>query len=100
MTNEQELALAFHKHETDTSKSAFENWVARVEATLGHDLDGDQTTDGYSLDFALDAFNKGMTPSAYVKSALNAMSVPQQHAHRIARQNAKMPAPIAAVLNR
>lgn len=56
----------FHEIEREALKeSAFEKWAARVEKILGHDLDGNQETDGYSLDFSLDAFNEGMTPGAY-----------------------------------
>lgn len=62
--------LEFHRYEMDSllSTSAFERWAAKVEKILGHDLDGDQTRDGYSLDFASDAFDKGATPEAYAKS--------------------------------
>lgn len=42
-------------------------WVAKVEAILGHPLDGDQKTDGYSLDFANDAFADGLTPREYAE---------------------------------
>jgi hypothetical protein len=46
-------------------KSPFEFWAERVEKILSHDLDGDQITDGYSLDAASDAFDLGMTPAQY-----------------------------------
>jgi hypothetical protein len=44
-------------------------WVDAVEKLLGHDLDGDQDTDGYSLDCAYEAWNRGevrITPEEYV----------------------------------
>jgi hypothetical protein len=36
-------------------------WANRVERNLGHSLDGNQITDGYSQDFAYDAFTAGMS---------------------------------------
>lgn len=41
-------------------------WCRKVESILGHDLDGDQARDGYSLDFAHDEFCNGLTPAQYV----------------------------------
>lgn len=41
-------------------------WVKKVEKLLGHSLDGDQETDGYSMDFAYDEFENGLTPEHYV----------------------------------
>lgn len=41
-------------------------WVKQVETLLGHSLDGDQQDDGYSLDFAFDDFEHGLTPEQYV----------------------------------
>ena len=46
-------------------------WAARVESILGHSLDGDQTADGYSIDFAVDAFDLGATPEQYSEDVLN-----------------------------
>lgn len=62
--------IEFHRYEIDaaTKSSPFEKWAIKVEAILGHDLDGDQDTDGYSIDFAFDAFNNGLTPKAYAAS--------------------------------
>lgn len=65
MTNEQEAAMWFHRMEMDVADGPFEKWAARVEKLLGHDLDGDQEEDGYSLDFASDAFDKGLSPEKY-----------------------------------
>ena len=59
----------FHRYEMDCCKSSdFEKWAARVEKIVGHDLDGNQSEDGYSLDFALDSFNSGMTSTQYAFS--------------------------------
>lgn len=42
-------------------------WVAVVESLLGHSLDGNQMSDGYSLDYAADAFADGVSPQEYVE---------------------------------
>lgn len=62
--------MEFHRYEIDSAiyVSLWEKWVVKVEKLMGHDLDGDQERDGYSLDFALDAFNAGMSPRQYVES--------------------------------
>ena len=65
MTPEQESALEFHRNEMNVGPSAFEAWAARVEKIVGHDLDGDQSEDGYSIDGASDAFDTGMSPFQY-----------------------------------
>lgn len=48
------------------SEKAWLRWVKQVERLLGHSLDGDQEVDGYSLDFAHDAFCDGLSPQDYV----------------------------------
>lgn len=45
---------------------AWLRWVAAAEKTLGHDLDGDQSVDGYSLDCAYDAFAAGLSIAEFV----------------------------------
>lgn len=47
------------------SEREFETFIKSVEEIVGHSLDGDQNCDGYSLDFAHDAFADGLTPSEY-----------------------------------
>lgn len=42
--------------------SPWEHWAARVEELLGHDLDGDQEIDGFSIDTALDMYEDGHSP--------------------------------------
>lgn len=42
--------------------TSFERWIGRVEKMVGHDLDGDQKQDGYSLDDCLDMFEAGKRP--------------------------------------
>lgn len=62
--------MEFHRYEIDAAiyVSPWEKWVKRVEKILGHDLDGNQDTDGYSLDFALECFDEGMTAEQYAAS--------------------------------
>ena len=46
----------------------FERWCAYVEHLLGHDLDGDQNRDGYSVDYARDAYVSGVSAKNYAVS--------------------------------
>jgi hypothetical protein len=41
-------------------------WVRQAEDMLGHGLDGDQSVDGYSLDYARTAFDEGWSVVEYV----------------------------------
>jgi len=59
------LALAFSESYVSPRERKWEAWTAKVEKILGHDLDGDQDTDGYSLDYAHDAFADGLTAEEY-----------------------------------
>lgn len=68
MTPEQEAALEFHMIEMDVEISNYEKWLTRVEKIVGHDLDGDQQEDGYSLDGALDAYDEGLSPRQYAET--------------------------------
>ena len=59
---------------------AWDKWANAVEArllglaftTLKSGLDGDQETDGFSLDFAYDFFRDGATPEEYIEDVLRA----------------------------
>jgi hypothetical protein len=51
--------------------SDWENWAFEVEAILGHTLDGDQTLDGYSQDYASDAWEAGKTPEEHAETVRN-----------------------------
>lgn len=42
----------------DARWSRWARWYEQVERLLGHDLDGDQETDGYSLDDAFKLYSK------------------------------------------
>lgn len=42
---------------------AWDRWATNVERSLGHSLDGNGPTDGYSLDEAYDWFMAGLTAS-------------------------------------
>ncbi|PPF13760.1 hypothetical protein C5B92_16175 [Rathayibacter sp. AY1A4] len=43
-------------------------WIGDAERAAGHSLDGDQAVDGYSMDFAYEAWELGASPAAYVRS--------------------------------
>lgn len=49
-----------------TRISEWEKWVKRCEYLLGHSLDGCQEEDGYSLDWANDAFDNDEDPIVFV----------------------------------
>ena len=61
--------LEFAQMENFQSKDEKEwlSWVGTVEAMLGHDLDGDQSENGYSIGYAYDNFKLGVTTTEYVK---------------------------------
>ncbi|WP_233213682.1 hypothetical protein [Mycobacterium hubeiense] len=40
----------------------WERWIDQVESRLGHDVDGDQAEDGYSLDGFHDMWKQGVAP--------------------------------------
>ena len=42
--------------------TAWDHWIARLEKLIGHDLDGNSETDGYSLDECYDLFKAGKKP--------------------------------------
>ncbi|KQQ22568.1 hypothetical protein ASF48_05125 [Rathayibacter sp. Leaf299] len=46
----------------------WQEWYAAAEDTAGHHLDGDEVTDGYSVEAAYDAWLTGSTPTGYVRS--------------------------------
>ena len=64
--------------------TGFEKWAARLERMLGHDLDGDETADGYSLDGCLDMYRAGNRPLdafhtiAWRKLGLHKPACPEQ----------------------
>lgn len=61
------LDTSFHDGEqADRGMAAWLRWCRKVEGLLGiKTLDGDQIEDGYSLDFANEAFDDGYTPEQY-----------------------------------
>jgi hypothetical protein len=52
------------------------NWVEYTERLLGHDLDGEQDVDGYSLDDAYELYNKPRLRG-------EARITPEQYAQRV-----------------
>ena len=43
-------------------------WIKKAKVLAGHDLDGRQYEDAYSLDGAYAAWEAGQTPEGYVRS--------------------------------
>lgn len=68
--------LASETHVSDGER-AWHRWVGRVERLLGHDLDGNQERNGYSLDYAHDQFERGDTPEAYAAQVKKESGPPQ-----------------------
>jgi hypothetical protein len=60
------LALWQSENYVSPTEARWYAWVRAVELKLGHSLDGNQQTDGYSLDYAHDAFADGVTVADYV----------------------------------
>ena len=67
-------ALWLSENYVSPTDRAWEKWTAKVERILGHDLDGNEDIDGYSLDGANAAFEAGETPEAYAKEVRDAQS--------------------------
>jgi hypothetical protein len=42
--------------------ASFEAWAARLEKILGFSIDGDEKTDGYSVDGCLEMYRQGKRP--------------------------------------
>lgn len=60
-------ALWASENYVSPSEKAWLAWVKKVERLLGHDLDGHQDRDGYSLDFAYAEWEAGVSAEAYAK---------------------------------
>ncbi len=59
--------LEFATHESiQLAPTPAERFFGDVEAILGHSLDGDEERDGYSIDGALEAYRRGLSPEEYV----------------------------------
>lgn len=64
MTNE---FIQIENFQSKSEKKWFK-WIDQCEKKCGHSLDGDQSKDGYSIDFAYDAFLDGCSVEAYCAS--------------------------------
>lgn len=51
-----------------SAEKSWLKWIKEAESKIGYSLDGDQTTDGYSYDFAYDAWESGKTVDEYLTS--------------------------------
>lgn len=59
--------------ETYRQVTEWDIWIAAVEALVGHDCDGDEEYDGYSLDGLYDMWKAGSS----VEDAATAVSQPE-----------------------
>ena len=58
--------LEFAAHESRSlAPTRWESWVKAAERIVGHSLDGDRDTDGYCLDDAYTAWERGSSPQQY-----------------------------------
>ena len=55
------------------TERAWERFWAKCEKLLGHSLDGNDDTDGYSIDGAYAAFDAGATAEQYVAEVREAI---------------------------
>lgn len=68
------MALGLSESADAHGDLAWLRWCAVVEKLLGHDLDGDEQKNGYSIDYACEFWASGGTPADYaaaVKSRPN-----------------------------
>jgi hypothetical protein len=71
--------IAHESGETDKERNWF-RWVAKVKKLLSLDsLDGDQETEGFSLDDAYECWEVGFTPEEYRDRAISNMILIQAH---------------------
>lgn len=62
--------------------TAWERWIAAVEAILGHGADGDGAADGYSLDEFYDHWKQGWSVAAAAAAAIRAVATVGDHRPR------------------
>jgi hypothetical protein len=61
---------AAETHVSPSDKSWYK-WIKAAEKLARHHMDGDEKENGYSMDSAFDAWEKGDTPDKYVKNIFN-----------------------------
>jgi hypothetical protein len=65
------MAISAWELEESQRISDWQRWVKQVEKLLHiRSLDGNQEEDGYSLDFAHDAFERELSPKQYADSVV------------------------------
>jgi hypothetical protein len=73
--NEHPFAVFMRGERVETeSDIAWDRWVKKVEKFLGHSLDGNEEEDGYSLDFAHDAFTNGESAEDFAEEIVEAVA--------------------------
>lgn len=61
------IEFGIYESSQAVNETEFEKWARKAETIMRHDLDGDESIDGYSLDSAFDAFNRGFSPEEYAR---------------------------------
>lgn len=64
---DEHLALGLWESEEALRISDFQRWLQRVEKLVGHNLDGDQEIDHYSLDEANDMYDREIAAVVYAQ---------------------------------
>lgn len=64
------LALWASENYVSQGERDWLRWVAKVERLVGHDIDGNQDCDGYSLDFACACWESGDTAELYAADVI------------------------------
>lgn len=78
--NHMEFAALESRSLSDSND--WEAWCAKVERLLGRSLDGNQAVDGFSLDFAFDAYCDLQTPQQYFREICNAIDTHPDNEYR------------------
>jgi len=66
------LGLAFSESHVSDNERDWRRWVRKVEKKLGHSIDGNQATDGYSICYATDYWVNCDSPDVYVADVIAA----------------------------
>lgn len=75
------LAIWAADNYESASTRAWLDWIDRVEKLLGHDSDGDQSEDGYSLDGFLELYKRGLHPAEAI-SVIGHLDAFLQHGYK------------------
>lgn len=66
------LALWQSENYESPGEKAWYRWIKKAERLCGHDLDGNEARDGYSMDGSYAAFEVNVSPEDYAKEVADA----------------------------